>query len=104
MSKAWVVSANMPRVEKNPKMTKQDSKKEKKRVEEKPIGRYFPNEDFSTHQQFIQQMEQIQSDNKHIWCLPDIKVHRNITKNRQMRVKLEHWPNLKKIDIQNLSH
>ena len=82
MSKAWVVSANMPRVEKNPKMTKQDNKKEKKKVEEKPINECSTNEDISAPQQLIQHMAQIENDNKHKWFLPDIKVHRNITKNR----------------------
>ena len=80
MSKAWVVSANMPKVEKNPKMSKQDNKKEKKKVEEKPINKYSSNEDISTPQQLIQHMAQIENDNKHKWFLPDIKVHRNITK------------------------
>ena len=82
MSKAWVVSANMPRVEKNPKMINKDSKKDKKKVEGKSMSNYFTNDDFSTPQQLIQHMAQAEHDNKHKWCLPDIKVHRDFTTNR----------------------
>ena len=80
MCTAWVVSAQMPKVEKNPKMTKQDSQKEKKKVEEKPINEYSANENILTPQQLLQHMAQTENDNKAKWRLPDIKVHRNITK------------------------
>ena len=80
MCQAWVVSAQMPKVEKNPKMTKEDSQKEKKKVEEKPINEYSANENIFTPQQLLQHMAQTENDNRAKWRLPDIKVHTNITK------------------------
>ena len=75
MSKAWVVSAHMPKVEKNPKSPKQEAKKEtRKEEEERKVIKPLNTEGFSTPEQLLEHMEQIRDEKKNGWCLPDTKV------------------------------
>ena len=75
MSKAWVVSAHMPKVEKNPKSPKQEAKKEtRKEEEERKAIKPLNTEGFSTPEQLLEHMEQIRDEKKNGWCLPDTKV------------------------------
>ena len=75
MSKAWVVSAHMPTVEKNPKSIKQDGKKEgKKEASDKEMNKSLNANEFFTPQQLLQQMNQYKDEEKYSWCSPDAKV------------------------------
>ena len=75
MSKAWVVSAHMPKVEKNPKTIKQKAKKDSKKEEEdRAITKPLVAEGFSTPEQLLIRMEQIKDEKKNGWCLPNTTV------------------------------
>ena len=79
MSQAWVVSAHMPKVEKNPKCTKHEGRKEiKKENDEKRMNKSVNTDELSTPQKLLQHMKQYIDDTKHSWCSPDSKVRKEI--------------------------
>ena len=81
MSKAWVVSAHMPKVEKNPKTLKNEARKEtRKEDEDRRVIKPISTEGFSTPEQLLEHMEQIRDEKKNGWCLPDTKVFKMFQK------------------------
>ena len=81
MSKAWVVSAHMPKVEKNPKALKNETKKDtRKEEEERRVIKPLNTEGFTTPEQLLEHMEQIRDEKKNGWCLPDTKVFKMFQK------------------------